>query len=292
MKKSLNLDIPFGTKCNLNCDMCCFNDIINKKEKANYDNIKNYLMNNEVDEIYIGGAESLLTEYKYIHKLMVLFPNISWKITTNLAYKFTNYEQLYILRNCRSVTTSFDVGGVRFHRVSQLVRWYHNLRFILKYIRKDIDINICITSKLIKIPPKRLSKFFHKLGVESYKYTPMSEFGSLKNNKYLIPDKEKYVQWMLKVLELNDLLDHTLSSILNGMYYSCVFMYLIQPFNQEGRPVKCQFLNDKCEKDLNCLYCDYYGICGGKCSHTQCYFDIRIYAKAKELEESKYYDKK
>lgn len=293
-------DLQIGNTCNMHCKQCCMSDYINCGIEPDYLAFKTFIESHpEIEEIYIGGGEALLTHEYDTLNLMQTFPEIRWKITTNLCYDLTQVR-LAILSLASSVQTSFD-PKIRFSSVYELSKWYHNLKYLVKNIRKDIDINVCITTELIKYNPLRLIKFFtmlsklygyHQL---KYKYTLTTEVGRSIENNYLIPKKEELNKWLLEALTYCDLNDNTYKLITDGYFYRCYFRKDLGTINYEGKlkncPLKVNSDKDYCALDAECMECENYKYCGGKCVLMDCYFDKDVYMKACSVAYQKEYIK-
>ena len=287
-KKYESLDIQVSTICNLKCDHCgMFYSLTG--ENVNFSSIEEYIKNNNPKEVYLGGGEPLLKDYDKILNLIRKFPNIEFKLVTNLCYDL-NPTRISILKEVESLQTSFDIG-IRFHNINNLLKWYKNVKYVINNVNSELEVIICLTKKLIKINPLKISKLMNNLGVHGYRYSVTYNFGKALNNKNLSITKQEYIDFMNKVLDINDKLDQTYKVILSGDITSCPYNSYTQAIDWNGKEVHCvckERWDKKCHNSIdNCLICKDYTLCGGKCEMVQCLYSKELYNKALNIEIDK-----
>lgn len=284
-KKYDSLDIQVSTICNLKCDHCgMFYSLTG--EDVVFISIEKYIENNSPKEVYLGGGEPLLKNCDKILQLIRKFPDIEFKLVTNLCYDLTPIR-IEILKEVDSLQTSFDIG-IRFHDIRNLIKWYRNVKYVLNNINKDLEVIICLTRKLIKVDPLKISKLMNNLGVHGYRYSVTYNFGKILTNKYLLITKQEYIDFMNKVLDINDKLDQTYKVILSGDITSCPYNSYTKAIDWNGNEVHCvckERWNKNCHNSIDsCLICKEYNTCGGKCEMVDCLYSKELYQKSLKIE--------
>lgn len=227
----------------MHCDFCCLRklgwvkdnpsssseDIVNDTliKQAIYDNF-----NFEVDsrntqsDIHFGGEpffnkESLKLMHDIIFDIMLYnrigrLIDFKYSFTTNLTMPrkvLMDNNAVDIFRLCNNhwirMSTSFDIGGYRFKRVSELVRWYHNLKYLLeKYASFGIKINVFIilTNKVIDKGLDAFERFFDKINnkfnrvVITYTLIPYISYKG-DDYKYIDTKSSKYKKFMNQLIK-------------------------------------------------------------------------------------------
>lgn len=282
-----NLDIKISNGCNLKCAHCCMGDNL-KNNEVNFEKIHHLIESNpQIKEIHLGGGEPLITDEhtKKVLHLIQSFPKIRWKMATNLCYTLTD-DRIEVIRTLYTLKTSFDIG-MRFNSVRNLIRWMRNVVYIRNHIRDDIDVICCLTKPTIRKGAKRLQDLFNKLGLK-YKYTPIISSGSYtKNYDDLGITKEEFHDWLRQIIELRDLeSNQTFELIYTRNMTACHYGTECMAVDIDATPVNCSIyekMYDNCMVANECLMCDDYKECGGRCVLVPCLYDKDLYAKCKAL---------
>lgn len=280
-----SFDIQVTDKCNLHCKHCLMDSSMGIFDKTDFDKIIKILHKQQkVDTIYLSGGDPGIGNIPGILKLMNEFPNTKYKLVTNLCYPLTK-ERIELIKRVDSIQTSFDIH-IRFGNIKNLVRWYHNCKYIINNIRSDLEVVTTINKYSVKKDPNRFYKFFKNMNFSSYVYFHLSCLGSLHRNMDIYVDKDEYKTWMLKVLEIEDYKNNTIRVIVNKEWLGCNYHYT-QPIDPHGNLVHCaahERSNDNCWNREECMTCKFFNTkCGGACCSTPCMFDEEIYDKAKEI---------
>lgn len=264
-------DIQVSTECNLNCKHCLMKDNLNHK-KINYEKIYDQLSNYSfIEEIHLSGGEPLIRNLQELKRFIDCFPNTKFSMTTNLIYTLTT-QRIEIINSMDRVCTSFDPGNIRFENIGHLNRWYHNLKKI-KLFKPDIVVFICLTDYLISnVLPEKLIHFFDKLKV-NFITIPLMNIGNVKKNNYLLPDREKLVEWVKKSLSLESEFNKTSNLIDNRNFSNCQYGLIMECINYNGDFVNC-ISDPDCQNNLDnkCNICNKLYRCGGSCPHIDCYY--------------------
>lgn len=285
MNKVPYFDIQISDSCNLHCKHCCMKNAITNKNEVNFENIKNYLREQPfVKEVHLAGGEPLLNNSLDIINLINEFPDIHWKMTSNLCFPLTK-ERIEVIKKVYSIQTSFDVN-IRFGNIKNLLMWYRNCKYILKNIRKDLEVFTIITKYLIKKDPFKLMNFYvSKMGFKGYKYVILMNAGSYNDNKDIGVTKEEYVEFMNRVLDTKDVVhNNTIILLLEKNMTNCFFGSECQPLDIYGREQFCGIKekSNGCNRVAEeCLTCKYYSNCGGRCVLVPCMYDDNLYKRIK-----------
>lgn len=281
-----NIDLRVSCSCNLHCDQCCMGNSLTN-DKIDYDAIRDmFYKNPHIKEVHLGGGEPFFSdENAYeIYKLMKEFSHIKWKITTNLCYDLTP-NRLLAIQTLDTIQTSFDIG-IRFGNIRNLLKWRSNVRYILKNIRQDLDVICCLSKIVIQKDPRKLMRFFNKMGFFGYRYIPICESGNARKNPVSIT-REEFHEWMYKLLDIGDV-EHnqTFDLIFNNSLTNCHYGTDCTPINRDGKPVHCgitERMYSNCITGYECLFCEDYQDCGGRCPLIPCLYNKDLYDKCKQL---------
>ena len=294
MSDKCYFDIQVADSCNLNCNHCCMSQSLYNRQ-VDFDAIKEYLQSKPlIKEIHLAGGEVLLQNPEDILDLMDTFPNVKWKLTTNLCYELLD-NRLEVLKRVHSLQTSFDLR-IRFKKLKNLLLWYRNCRYILENIRDDLEVICSITKYTIEKDPYKLMKFFNDIGFHGYKYILLANTGNYQESE-LGYNKEEYHKWMNRVLDTHDIKNQTIQLILGKNMSNCQYGEIVQPISIYGKEITCPILgenNDKCLLPQECLNCNKRYKCGGRCKLIRCMFYEDIYDRSvKEYIPiiAKYHDK-
>lgn len=280
------LDIKSSSTCQLKCKHCAMRKSMDGS-RTNWEKIRKLLHENpSVEEIHLGGGEPFVTEdnAKDIYELITEFPNIKYKVTTNLCYPLTEYRRK-ALENIDSLQTSFDIG-IRFGNIHNLLLWMRNVRELVKV--RDIDVFCCLTNKL---KPERIPKLIHmfyKMGFYGYKIIPICNVGSAKDN-YLIPSKQ-HVKDILTAMIEYDISEgnETIDLFHDGMFTICPYGTECTPINSNVEIKNCGIKereNCHCSNDPECYICPNFQYCGGRCVLIPCYYDKDLYDRIKSCRD-------
>lgn len=271
-------DIQVSDYCNLKCKHCLMDSSLHQCV-VDYDKIIDTLKDRYVETIYLSGGEPLVDEESTngILKIMNTYPNVEYKLVTNLCYDMTP-ERREVLDRVNSLQTSFDIE-IRFGNMRNLMRWYRNCRELLSTTRPDLEVICTITKHIINKGPEKIIKLFHHMGFNAYKFAVASHLGTFSRNKDLWVTKEEHIEFMNKMLDIKDTKNGTIKEIKEHTWTACKYMEL-QPINQRGDLVHCaawEKVNSPCLNNVQCLMCKDYRYCGGRCCSTPCMFDKSIY---------------
>lgn len=280
------LDIKSSSTCQLKCKHCAMRKSMDGS-RTNWEKVRKLLHENpSVEEIHLGGGEPFVTEdnAKDIYELITEFPNIKYKVTTNLCYPLTEYRRK-ALENIDSLQTSFDIG-IRFENIHNLLLWMRNVRELVKV--RDIDVFCCLTNKL---KPERIPKLIHmfyKMGFYGYKIIPICNVGSAKDN-YLIPSKQ-HVKDILTAMIEYDISEgnETIDLFHDGMFTICPYGTECTPINSNVEIKNCGIKereNCHCSNDPECYICPNFQYCGGRCVLIPCYYDKDLYDRIKSCRD-------
>lgn len=280
MRKVPYFDIQVADSCNLDCKHCCMKNTLTNN-KVDFDSIRRYLLEQPyVKEVHLAGGEPLLIDSKRILELINEFPDIHWKMTTNLCFPLTE-DRIEVIKRLYSIQTSFDIN-IRFGNIRNLLMWYRNCKYILKNVRQDLEVFTIITKYLIKKDVFRLMRFYNeKMGFHGYKYVILMNSGNYLNHKDIGVTKEEYVEFMNRVLDTKDIVhNNTILLILEKNMTNCFFGDSCQPINIYGKEQHCGIKEGNetnCRVAEECLSCKNYHNCGGRCRLVPCMFDEDLY---------------
>jgi len=280
------LDIKSSSTCQLKCKHCCMGEGMDGS-RTNWEKIRKLLHENpSIEEIHLGGGEPFVTEdnAKDIYELITEFPNIKWKVTTNLCYPLTTYRRK-VLENIFSLQTSFDIG-IRFGNIHNLLLWMRNARELAKV--RTIYVFCCITNKL---KPERIPKLIHmfyKIGFHAYKLIPIGNSGRAKNS-HLIPSRRHMKDILTAMIEYDTSEgNETIDLIQDGMFTNCHYGTECTPINSNGEIKNCGIIereNSHCDNASECCICPNFQYCGGRCVLIPCYYDKDLYDRIKSCRD-------
>lgn len=307
-------EIFISSKCNMNCDHCHVKKYFGERDEKEFDDMMNdghFDLAQDGDVIsthFIGGEPLLELEKikKYISKYNEIkkTKNITniYSITTNLTLSTLKNDEsdeyINLLKSIDYVSTSFDIGGIRFKNIKDLVRWYNNVK-LLNRIRIEngkslVKVFICVTSKSL---PRRfdLIKMMCDLNLE-YVFIPLTKTAPAdllpSNNPWdmllYIPfyGIEYKTREYLNLVRGKENLNKTIELLEPLSAFSCYFnedtyVYGIQ------KEIKCP-VNPNCNGKLcsdECNECNIRSVlrCIGKCPEVEC---IHISKEVKENNEN------
>ena len=255
--------------------------------RTNWEKIRALLHENpSIEEIHLGGGEPFVTEdnAKDIYELIIEFPNIKWKVTTNLCYPLTTYRRK-VLENIYYLQTSFDIG-IRFGNIHNLLLWMRNARELAKV--RTIYVFCCITNKL---KPERIPKLIHmfyKIGFHAYKLIPIGNSGRAKNSN-LIPSRRHMKDILTAMIEYDTSEgNETIDLIQDGMFTNCNYGTECTPINSNVEIKNCGIKereNCHCSNAPECYICPNFQYCGGRCVLIPCYYDKDLYDRIKSCRD-------
>lgn len=279
------LDIKSSSTCQLKCKHCVMGKSLSGK-KTDWDKIRKLLKDNpQITEIHLGGGEPLVTEdnAKDIYSIMKEFPSIFFKITTNLCYEMTPYREK-VMMSVGSLQTSFDIG-VRFGNIHNLLLWKRNAEYITKK-RTDVDVFCCITNRLAVDRIPKLIHMFSKIGFCGYKFIPICNAGSARDNDTM-PTKQHILDIIKRAVECDSSYSNqTIDLINDNMFMNCHYGRECTPIDSDGNIKNCGIIekeNDHCDNDANCYMCENFNDCGGRCVLIPCYYDKELWTEIKKL---------
>lgn len=294
-------EIFISSKCNMDCDHCHVKKYFGDRDEQEFEDMMNdshfdLAQDGETISTHFIGGEPLL-ELDKIKRYMAKYDKVRqtknitniYSITTNLTLTVlkndTTDEYFNLLKSIDHISTSFDIGGIRFKNVKDLVRWYHNVK-LLNQVRTEegkspVKVFICVTSKSL---PKKFDiiKTMTDLNFE-YVFIPLTKDSpeellpssnpwnmllyipfyniGYKNNKYLSIVKDK--EYLDRTTELLDPL-----SVFSCYFNIDTYVYGIQ------KGIKCP-VNPECTGgacSTECNTCNLRSIlrCLGKCPEVEC----------------------
>ena len=270
-------DIQISTRCTLHCKHCCMNPQLNQKT-TNFKKIQEILNEDpRIKEVHLSGGEPLCANTRDLYWFVKrnVKKGLSFSATTNLIYELIPYR-INTLKMINILHTSFD-PKIRFDNVKQLFLWYHNLKKIREF-HPDIDVFVCLTRKLIKIEPKRISKFFNKLNID-YTIIPLMKYGEASHNP-MSPNKLEAEEWLIRLHNLHDKHNKTEELIDVRNFTNCQYGNTMQCINYNGDKVTCIVKPDclyKGKLQEKCKNCGNLFMCGSSCILVDCYFSEDLY---------------
>ena len=271
------LYIQVGTRCNLNCKHCYMKSHI-KKNAVDFKSIQYFVEHNiDIKDIYLCGGEPLCNNLGNLYNFINRNKNIKFHMTTNLIYDL-NMNRRKIIKKIDYLHTSFD-PKIRFTKPYHLFLWLHNLEKIKEI--KDIDVNVCLTRYLIKISPRKISKFFNDLEV-NYKIIPIIRYDQAMYNS-LSPNRHEAEEWLTKLININDKRNLTTKNIDDRIFNKCKYYGSDeQCIDSKGNLVTC-LIDHECDKKgkllKKCSTCKNLFMCGSSCKYIDCYFFEDLYHK-------------
>lgn len=279
-----SFDIMSSTVCNLKCKHCGMDNSLHKNS-SNYEKIKESLLReNEkepIESIYLWGGEPLLGDLDKILDIMDTFPNVHFKITSNLCMPLTE-KRMEILRRCGSVFTSYD-PKIRFDSVKNLSLWYHNCKKILAEM--DMTVICTVTKYVVEHNVHRYVDFFNKIGFTQYQFSPIVLAGKALRDTGLEPDRKSYDDFMYDLVSIVDKKTKDIQVFYNHLMYSCMYRHGSKPMDAEGNVLDCYIRGhvDDLNTNFECLACSNYKDCGGRSPcNPVCMFNRKVYEKAVE----------
>ena len=270
-----NLYLTITDECNLHCPHCYKEDF--KKSLFSFEKIKKILENNkDIDFIILYGGEFLLEKYstKVIDLITFLkSKNLSISGTTNLCFKNLSENQLYILNQLDSISTSWN--PLRFSD-EQFNWWLSNIN---KLKGKPLSLLIALTKSLIERSYFDQIQNFCKLPFETIKFEPFigegferplnkevdvylcELYNSLKNflNEKQIEPFSSIISGFKNHISTGTFnrkcYDHSLCLEVNGDLKIC------PQFQKDIENPKKSFFNF----DERCLECKFFAFCKGNC---------------------------
>ena len=137
---------------------------------------------------------------------------------------------------------------------------------------------VCLTKELIRIDPKRISKFFNKLDID-YTIIPIMKYGEATYNA-MIPNRLESEEWLIKLSRLNDNHNKTEELIDVRNFTNCQYGNTMQCINYKGEKVNCIVKPDclyKGKLQQKCKDCGNLFMCGSSCILVDCYFFEELY---------------
>lgn len=195
----MNIYIKTTEACNLHC-LHCYNPRKNivADLPAAVPFLKK-LADLPQDKMFIfHGGEPMMGNNEQMLELVKTFPDIPWRISTNLAYPLTDIRRI-LLAHMKQIRVSFDVG-IRFSNIRELLRWYRNVREIAG--TSELFFNICLSKALLKHSPKQLVRVLDKLGVKKYAFERITLTGMARQHADIIPRYGDIEEWLLEIYEL------------------------------------------------------------------------------------------
>lgn len=188
-------------RCNFHCTHC-YNPPA--KQDLDFEAAKKFLQ--EVREIdprptfVLHGGEPLLGDTKKILALIETFPDIYWRISTNLGYELTE-ERKKILLHMQEIRVSFDVG-IRFHTIQNLLRWKRNMEWLTK--ERTVFCNICLSKSLLRHSAHQLLKMLDHFHIKEYAFERIALAGNAKLHEEIVPTYEDVDKWLCEIHALEE----------------------------------------------------------------------------------------
>lgn len=280
------IEVKVSNNCNLNCKHCLWKHKDNSVMDMNI--LRNILsQNSNIKKVYITGGEPMIMHPDSLllfDKIIDDYQYIDWNIATNLCYPLHSY-QINILKKMNDVLTSFDIG-IRFNNIHNLLLWKRNVQSLIKE-GVNLRISCCLTKQMIKKNPMKFKRFFDKLGVKGVAYLNLFDVGwTHENKKELMPTKEEFRSWLEKNYAIGDFQKNEIFSFIINNKYKCEFTDT-DPIDIDGTIMHCmceETRNSKCRIAMECLNCEDFESCGGRCPLSPCvYYDKDLFQKIKKI---------
>lgn len=307
--------------CNLCCDHCYIGEA--RKNKKFFDEnvtiawLKDYININGLknSDLYISfhGGEPLLCPLEKMEKVCKAFCGAQIDATTNLTYKLTDniikFMKTYFVSNGQFfIKTSWD-KDIRFKTKEQELLWWENIRK-LKSEGAYIKVNICLTSKLLKLEPKDFLAYFSGPEIDELHFERLT-FDEIHDIS-LIPDYKKIDRWLLNLYKLNPTIEidnftdikralnkefvgcrkrtcmkDVLTINADGTVGACPNSSLAKPFTsiyekaQTKYAKQLELIKNEEIRKLSCYACEYFSVCNGDCCqlrffHGDCPFPKKL----------------
>ena len=285
-------EVIVTNKCSLHCKHCGGPYIFSKFENTGniVDAIERLSTLSNDDTICFAANESLVnpTSARRVKTIIDRFPYKKFVMYTNLVYILTD-TKLDILKKCDTVV-SFDLK-TRFSNVRELFLWYHNAKKLLK--TTDAGIGICITKYFKKDKIEKSFKLFDRMGFKTINFMQVNALNEnirdMQLNKH---DMHEFIRELIRIHKERKykIKDLTLGQIYHRKFSVCYSKENIPSVLPDGRIINGCYIypGDKCYGYAQCLMCEDYDICGGRCILTPCYFDKDLYEEVKDVVEDGY----
>lgn len=292
-------------RCQLHCDGCYVNSILQLKElPLNISAIQNILteVQDGTECVFHGGEPFFDRSDKNIQSYIDLvkeYPNIRWSATTNLVYNITpKLLELFNLFHNKFIKTSYDVDNYRFKTNEQLEMWENNVHFLLKQ-GFCVEVLTTVNKNTILHEPTELLNYFYKLGIRYINFERITDNGRAIENK-VRPTNKEVNDWLYRAFKYNQEIDmkvalfDELVAISKGAEpLGCrrrECMNCVMTINNNGTVSTCPNMTDtkigciECDNKLKlnqdirnkliqwektpnqkCLTCKYYKLCKGDC---------------------------
>lgn len=285
-------EVIVTNKCSLHCKHCGGPYIFSNFESTKniISSIKSLCTLSNEDHICFAANESLIDDKttKRVREILDEFPYKKFTMYTNLCYKLTE-EKLEILKRCDSIV-SFDLK-TRFSNARELFLWYHNAKKLLK--TTDAGIGICITKYFKKDKIEKAIKLFDKMGFKTINFMQVNALADdIKKLQLNQTEMWDFIKELIRIHKEKKykIKDLTLGQIYHRKFSVCYTKEQIPTVLPDGRIVNGCYIypGDMCYGFAQCLMCEDYEICGGRCILTPCYFDKDLYEEVKNVVEDGY----
>ena len=319
--------------CNLCCDHCYIGEARKNSsffdEKASIAWLKDYMNINGLknNDLYISfhGGEPFLCPIEKMEKVCQAFSGAQFDATTNLTYNLTDDILKFMKNYFRSesrffIKTSWD-KDIRFKTREKELLWRENIRR-LKSEGAYIKTNVCLTTKLLEMPPDIFLSCFSDSGIDELHFERLTM--NTTQDITLIPDPKIVDRWLLNLYKLSPKIEidnfTDIKRALKGEYVGCrkrTCMKDVLTINADGSVGACpnssltapftsiyesvQPIYEKQQKlikreelrQLSCYTCNYFSICNGDCCqlsffHGECPFPKNLANAIKNRQKLQY----
>lgn len=202
--------------CNLNCKHCFTSGSQGAKiywnMEATLDWVTRLAAHEKIDSVHFEfhGGEPMLAPLsemvEFVHKVRSFYPEASFGITTNLAYKLTDEAIRFFKEELKGqVGTSWD-PEIRFSNEKQQDLWLKNLNRLTSEGIKPV-LNISVSRALLSIPIKQHLTWLTKLDASSISYERISYDGNATMHKDLFPSNKEIDAWYLNLYKAYEEMD-------------------------------------------------------------------------------------
>ena len=122
----------------------------------------------------------------------------TFRVTSNMTIPLSE-DHIEFLKQCRVITTSFDIG-IRFGRMKYLNRWIHNMK-LFNRLNIPLQMTVCLTKYVLNISPKKFIHFMSLLPVTTVNFEYITYTGKGANIKSMIPTHKEVDQWLLNLYQ-------------------------------------------------------------------------------------------
>lgn len=255
LKSPISVVWEITNNCNFLCPHCRAFQKPEKENKKLEDKILNELLSAEVMVVNISGGEPLLHPRVFEFARKLTEHDVYVIISTN-GYFYKKYRSRIIESGIKMVQVSVD-GPKELHEKFRGVKGsFENAIEALKMAKEDglrTQMNVTITAENLDT----LEYNYHlakEIGVNKVFYRRVVPYGKASENRYVLPDKKRYYEAILKLSSYNDdslqvLIDDPILNVLlkreSKDYLACSAGINNLGISSNGNVYPCIFLREK-----------------------------------------------